>query len=147
MQETKTPVKIAVAAMITNIVLSLILLKPMKHSGLALANSAAASVNFIVLFFMLRKRLGRLDGRNIAMSFMKVSAASAATGLAIWSIVRGDMWVQGGRTVEKTAIMAGVVLFYLAAYVLIMRLLRSEELTYLVKMYKERKGKTDPGNP
>ncbi|MBI5739717.1 MAG: murein biosynthesis integral membrane protein MurJ [Nitrospirae bacterium] len=141
MQDTKTPVKIAVFAVITNIILSLLLLKPLRHSGLALANSVAASANFCVLFFMLRKKLGNVDGRKIAASFMKISAASAVTGIAGWLIVRGDIWMHGGRTVEKTGIMIAAVLFYLAVYVLIMRMLKSEELTYLVKMYKEKRKK------
>ncbi|RJQ51341.1 MAG: murein biosynthesis integral membrane protein MurJ [Nitrospiraceae bacterium] len=141
MQDTKTPVKIAVIAMITNIALSLVLLGPMKHSGLALANAAAASVNFCVLFFMLRKKLGSIDGRKIAGSFMKISAASAVTGLMGWSIIRGDMWTQSGMIAEKAGALAGVTALYLTVYFLIMHLLGSEELKYLVRMYRERKKK------
>ncbi|MBI5408357.1 MAG: murein biosynthesis integral membrane protein MurJ, partial [Nitrospirae bacterium] len=92
LQDTKTPVKIAVIAMITNVVLSLLFLKPMKHSGLALANAIASMVNFGILFFMLRRKLGRVDGKNIAASFAKIFTASAVTGLISWLIIRGDMW-------------------------------------------------------
>ena len=55
MQDTITPVKVAVIALLTNILLSLIFLGPLQHSGLALANAVASSVNFTALFFMLRK--------------------------------------------------------------------------------------------
>lgn len=141
MQDTKTPVKIAVIAMLTNVAVSLLLMKPMKHNGLALANAVAASVNFSMLFFMLRKKLRRVEGGKIAASFMKISAASAAAGLASWTIIRSDMWTQGGRVIEKAGIMSGVIALFLAVYFFITYVLGSDELKYILKMYRERKGK------
>ncbi|MDP3297122.1 MAG: murein biosynthesis integral membrane protein MurJ [Thermodesulfovibrionia bacterium] len=138
MQDTKTPVKIAVIALTTNIILSFILMGPLKHGGLALANAIASTVNFTVLFFMLRRKLGRVEGRKILSSFIKVSTASAVTGLISWFIIRGDMWMESGKIIEKASAMTGVIALYIAVYVLIMYLFRSEELTYLIKMLKKK---------
>lgn len=138
MQDTRTPVKVAVIALLTNIILSLIFLGPLKHSGLALANAIASSVNFTALFFMLRKKLGRVEGRKIAASFIKISTASAVTGLMGWFIIRGDMWMESGKIIEKASAMTGVIALYIAVYILIMYLFRSEELTYLIKMRKKK---------
>ena len=138
MQDTKTPVKVAVIALLTNIILSLIFLGPLKHSGLALANAIASSVNFTALFFMLRKKLGRVEGRKIAASFIKISTASAVTGLMGWFIIRGDIWMQSGKIIEKASAMTGVIALYIAVYILIMYLFRSEELTYLINMRKKK---------
>ncbi|MBI4681340.1 MAG: murein biosynthesis integral membrane protein MurJ [Nitrospirae bacterium] len=138
MQDTKTPVKVAVIALLTNIILSLIFLGPLKHSGLALANAIASSVNFTALFIMLRKKLGRVEGRKIAASFIKISTASAVTGLMGWFIIRGDIWMQSGKIIEKASAMTGVIALYIAVYILIMYLFRSEELTYLIKMRKKK---------
>jgi putative peptidoglycan lipid II flippase len=113
-------------------------MKPLKHSGLALANAIASSVNFTLLFIMLRKKLGRIEGKKIVMSFIKISLASAVTGLMSWFIIRGDMWTQGGRTLEKAGILTLVIAVFLAVYVLIMHLLGSEELKYLVNMRKKK---------
>ncbi len=55
-QDTRTPVKIAVIAMITNIVLNLILILPLAHAGLALATSLAAILNAGLLYHGLRKQ-------------------------------------------------------------------------------------------
>ena len=52
-QDTKTPMKIAVAAVLTNVALSLLLIGPLKHMGLALAVSLAAWVNAGLLFLVL----------------------------------------------------------------------------------------------
>ena len=138
MQDTRTPVKVAVIALLTNIILSLIFLGPLQHSGLALANAIASSVNFTALFFMLRKKLGRVEGRKIAASFIKISTASAVTGLMGWFIIRGDMWMESGKIIEKAGVMTGVIALYIAVYILIMYLFRSEELTYLIKMRKKK---------
>ena len=76
LQDTKTPVRVAVVAMVTNIVMSLLLMGPLKHAGLAFANAIASGANFMLLFYFLRKRLGRVDARKILKSFAKVCGAS-----------------------------------------------------------------------
>lgn len=55
-QDTKTPMKIAVTAVIVNVILALILVKSMAHTGLALAISVAAWVNAGLLFVVLWRR-------------------------------------------------------------------------------------------
>jgi putative peptidoglycan lipid II flippase len=54
-QDTRTPVKIAVIAMVANIVLNLALILPLAHAGLALATSLAALLNASLLYLGLRK--------------------------------------------------------------------------------------------
>lgn len=61
-QDTKTPMKIAVKAMIANMALNLLFVAPMlyysyeaPHVGLALATSASAYMNAALLFFALRR--------------------------------------------------------------------------------------------
>ena len=51
----KTPVRIGVISMATNIILNIALYKPLGHVGLALATSIAAAVNAILLYRGLRK--------------------------------------------------------------------------------------------
>lgn len=54
-QDTKTPVKAAIVAMIANMVLSFALMWPFNHVGLALATSLAGWVNALQLWFGLIK--------------------------------------------------------------------------------------------
>ena len=54
-QDTKTPVKIGVVAMFSNIIMNLIFIGPLAHAGLALATSLAAFINAGLLFYFLRK--------------------------------------------------------------------------------------------
>ncbi|MBL4637917.1 MAG: polysaccharide biosynthesis C-terminal domain-containing protein, partial [Proteobacteria bacterium] len=54
-QDTKTPVKIGIIAMVTNMVLNIILMLQFAHVGLALATSISAGLNAALLFVGLRK--------------------------------------------------------------------------------------------
>lgn len=49
-KDTKTPVKCAFVSFLVNIVFNLLLMKPMGHSGVALASSLAAFVNAFMLY-------------------------------------------------------------------------------------------------
>lgn len=104
LQDTRTPVRIAVLSLLTKIILSLLLMGPMRHGGLALATSLASGVNLLLLIVALKKRLGRIGGRvilrsisksmgsGILMAFMLVGAAKSFlpnegigfSGLLIW---------------------------------------------------------------
>ena len=55
-QDTRTPVRIGVIAMITNMVLNLLLVLPLAHAGLALATSLSAFVNAGLLLRILRRK-------------------------------------------------------------------------------------------
>ncbi len=55
-QDTKTPVKIGIIAMVVNMVLNIILMMQLAHVGLALATSLSAMLNAGLLYAGLRKR-------------------------------------------------------------------------------------------
>jgi len=55
-KDTRTPVKIAIAALVVNIILNIILMIPLKHVGLALATSLASFFNLGMLLLLLERR-------------------------------------------------------------------------------------------
>ncbi|MFH1782502.1 MAG: murein biosynthesis integral membrane protein MurJ [Candidatus Omnitrophota bacterium] len=76
LKDTATPVKIASISLVLNIILSFVLMFYMKINGLALATSCSGIVNFLLLFFALREKIGSFDGFNILVSSSKVFLAS-----------------------------------------------------------------------
>lgn len=54
-QDTKTPVKIGIIAMVANMVMNLIFVWPLAHAGLALATALAAFINAGLLYRTLRR--------------------------------------------------------------------------------------------
>jgi len=83
LQDTKTPVKIAVVALLVNMVMGVILMFPLKHGGLALATSIASAVNVIVLYVMLQRRIGRFLEKEFFVSVSRIILSSLIMAGAI----------------------------------------------------------------
>ncbi len=82
--DTKTPVRVAIAAVVVNLALTLLLMRLFAHVGVALATSLAGWVNALTLFALLKRRGHfRLDGRaqrslpRIALSSLAMAAVLA----------------------------------------------------------------------
>jgi putative peptidoglycan lipid II flippase len=138
LQDTRTPVKIAILALCTNIVLSMIaiLWTPLAHGGLALATSLASMLNLGLLTVMLRKKIGRMDGRRILTSLLKIVPASIAMGAIGWWISRNPVWIRAGILVqERTPGQRHGR--ERALHITAMWILRSEELKFIWECEKE----------
>ncbi|HPN73249.1 MAG TPA: murein biosynthesis integral membrane protein MurJ [Candidatus Omnitrophota bacterium] len=81
MGDTKTPVKTASAGLLVNLLLNLALMWPLKVGGLALATSVAATLNFIMLYALLSKKIGELGTKRLLVSFIKISIATVIMGI------------------------------------------------------------------
>lgn len=138
MQNTRTPVTVAACSLVANIVLSLILMGPMKHNGLALANAMASMINFSVLFYMLRKKLGTIGARGIFGSALRSTAASALMGLAGWGALRGPLWEAPGNTALKAVLLSGTIALCIGIYLGLSKALRSDELAFLSAAIKKK---------
>ncbi|OGW46874.1 MAG: murein biosynthesis integral membrane protein MurJ [Nitrospirae bacterium RBG_13_41_22] len=138
MQDTKTPVKVAIVALTANIILSIILMKPLKHSGLALANALASGVNFALLFFFLRQKLKRIDTWRILHSFTKTAIASFVMGVVGWMLLHGKIWQIHGGTLNKVFYLSGTIAICIMVYISLSYLLKSEEVSYVIEMIKQK---------
>ena len=139
LQDTKTPVKIAALSVVTNIIFSFILVGPLRHGGLALANAIASAVNFFVLFYFLRKKLIKVDGRKIGLSFIKTAAASVLMGIAGFFAVNSSLWNADAGLIERAGALSVIMVFCVALYLLTAYLMKSDELQYLIKMREKKK--------
>ncbi|MFA5388127.1 MAG: murein biosynthesis integral membrane protein MurJ [Candidatus Omnitrophota bacterium] len=84
LKDTLTPVKIAGVSLLLNVALNVALMFPLKIGGLALSASIAGIFNFLALFYMLRKKIGPLDGMGILSSFIKMTIAGLVMALVIY---------------------------------------------------------------
>jgi putative peptidoglycan lipid II flippase len=139
LQDTKTPVRIALLALAANIVLSVVLIQtPLQHGGLALANSLAAALNITLLTKRLRKKIGRMDGRRIFNSLIKIVPASIVMGVIGWWVSSNPVWDSPGNTLYKTEWLAGGMTASVVFYVLAMWAMRSDELMFLWGMVRRK---------
>jgi putative peptidoglycan lipid II flippase len=98
LHDTKTPVAVGVAAMSLNLVFSLLFsdlfqrLGWAPHGGLALANSLATYLEAFALLFLMRRRLGGLEGRRILAGFGQAALAALAMGAVVvaWLLLAGN---------------------------------------------------------
>lgn len=88
MQDTSTPVKISLVAVVMNIAGGLTLGPRMGVEGLALSFSIASTVQMLLLLIMLRVRLGSLDDARILNSTLKIIVASAVMAAVVWVMLR-----------------------------------------------------------
>ena len=97
-QDTKTPVKIAMVAMVTNIVLNLILVFPLAHAGLALATTLSATLNAGLLFYFLKKQQVYLPRPGWPKFWAQLLSANGAM-LAFLIVFNPDLsfWIAQGR--------------------------------------------------
>ncbi|MGB2661560.1 MAG: murein biosynthesis integral membrane protein MurJ [Candidatus Omnitrophota bacterium] len=121
MGDTKTPVKTASVSLIVNLVLNLILMWPLKVGGLALATSIAATLNFIVLYVILVKRIGDIGTSSILSSLAKIAAATAV--MSVFTFISTRVFLQGTGTAGVkdfagifSIVLASGAVYLIAAY-------------------------------
>ncbi len=141
LQDTKTPVKIAIIALFTNILCSaaLIFWTPLAHGGLALAASLASMLNISLLTIELRKKIGRIDASRILRSLLKIIPTSIVMGMIGWWISRNPVWELGGKALFKTGLLGGGVVVSVLFYISVMWALKSEELEFIWGMVKRKR--------
>lgn len=124
LEDTRTPVKIAVACLVANVALGVLLMGPLAHVGLALAVSASSLLNFLLLhIFLTRKRGTRLmpSGAVLKTGALSILVGWGAYATAVWH----PWWVL-------------LIPFWVVAYVVLGLILRLEEARLFVDMFRSR---------
>ena len=128
LQDARTPVRIAMISIMANILLGVILMKPLAHGGLALATSLASMINLVLLMHALRARLGALGWRQIVQSAGKAFFSSLVMGIVVWASAK-NLIPQAGRTFSGLFIGVAVSIgIGLGIYGITSYLLKSQEL-------------------
>nr|WP_290668964.1 murein biosynthesis integral membrane protein MurJ [Ardenticatena sp.] len=93
LHDTLTPVLVGVAAMMLNIMLSLVFMRTIgdptnltrgPHAGLALANTIATTIEALLLLWLLRQRMGGLEGRRLLHATTRLGMAALGMGALLW---------------------------------------------------------------
>jgi len=136
-QDTKTPVQVATITLIANGLLSLLLMGPLRHGGLALALSLSSTVQLLLLIFILRGRGDLLDLKPMVSSAARSVAASAVMGLVLYDL--NGRWLSTGEpgTFWSHALaLISVISVGVAVYFLMARIFRCREISSVLDMIK-----------
>ncbi len=86
LQDTVTPVKVSVVTFLAYLFFGLILMGPLKHGGLALALSLSSSINFILLVFLLKRKMPQWTLTPIIVSISKTFLSAVIMGLSVYCL-------------------------------------------------------------
>jgi putative peptidoglycan lipid II flippase len=100
LDKRKTPMVVSFIAVALNLVLNWIFTRQLGwgHRGLALSTACVASSNFLILYFLMRSHLGRLESRAMLTLLTRVALASALLCLIAWT---GSHWLLADWAVER----------------------------------------------
>ncbi len=142
LQDSKTPMKSAMFAVATNVILNLTLIWFMGTAGLALSTAICSYLQVIILTILLRKRFKSSPIHGLGTAILK---AAAAVGLMCISggaiLILTDKLPQN----HKTALLQLALIVPLSAlvYLLAAKILRIEELSLLIGASAKKQGPHD----
>ncbi len=123
LKDTRTPVRVAFWAFLSNLVLSLLLMRPLGTVGLALANLGTAAFQSIWLQRLLERKQQALSARSYTQPLVQIAGAGAAMTLitwAGWQVFVLAMEVGKVRDTLAVAVLvpAGVAVYFATLWVL-----------------------------
>lgn len=122
LQDTRTPMVNGAISVVFNIVLNIILVKFMQHSGLALATSISTIITVILLLWGLKIKIGSLGVRVYTITFLKTGVASIIMGLTSYLIYNKlyalfEMSKLYNLIALLVAVGVGIILYIILCYV------------------------------
>ncbi|MCG7927538.1 MAG: polysaccharide biosynthesis C-terminal domain-containing protein, partial [Candidatus Thiodiazotropha taylori] len=122
-QDTKTPVRIGIIAMVANMVLNLILVFPLAHAGLALATTLSSWLNAYLLYRALIKQGIYRPDPGWPMLLLRITLSALAMGLMLWwGAGAVDGWLEAGswdRVWRLAGLIVVAMLLYFASFFLL----------------------------
>lgn len=142
LNDTRTPVIIALVTVAVNLTLSLVLSGPFYQGGLALALALSTTMEMVLLSWFLRRKIGPLDPDSstaLPVTIFKIVIAGDAMGLAIFLVSRlleGPL--DSGNKLLVLVLMLVIIGFGGAVYFCVAYLLKIEELRKVVGRFLKR---------
>lgn len=140
LHDTRTPVFVGTFDLIAFWLICLALAGPMKHAGVALATSAGFWINALLLYALLRRRLGRIEGRALLASLGRVLAATLAMSLALIAVAERLLPFRPGWNLAlRAGWVAGLVVLAAAVFLGAATLLGAPEVDEVLGALRRRK--------
>jgi len=115
LKDTKTPVVVAFFITFIYVAMALLLMGPLRVSGIALALSVTALVNFVSLFILIEKKIGQIPKRLILLFALKTAAYTGVMGSVVWlSFTR--LAPSDGSLAARGALLLGTILLAVLVY-------------------------------
>jgi len=138
LKDTKTPVVVAFFVMISYIGSSLFLMGPLRAGGIALALSLSSLINFVALFYLLEKKLGRIEKKDLFISALKSALSAVVMAGAIWIFI-DQFDFEKLVFIEKSSVVLAAILGGVIVYLIMNLLFKHEDLKSLKQAFSKEK--------
>ena len=132
-KDTRTPMINGIIAVVINVILNLMLIKYMAHSGLALATSIAVITSAILLLIGLRKKIGDFGLSNIMSCFIKVCAASAIMGVIVYNVYNTMLTKVANTKIMELILLVCIILIGAVIYLTFCYIFRVKEINLIIR--------------
>ena len=137
--DSRVPALVSGGAIAVNVLASVALVRAIGFRGLALGTSIASIANGAGLVWLLRRRLGSLDGRRLSVTMVKVAASSAVMAIAAVAIQHAMVRVAPGSGLAAQLLRLGASIGGgMAALAVTAKILRVDEFGDIVEMLRGR---------
>ena len=139
--QRKTPMFVSFGAVGLNLLLNWLFTVRLGwgHQGLALSTACIATTNFIVLYALMHRHLGRLESRAMVSLLLRLCLAAAVLAGVCWA---GRHWLLAGWAVErfwpKAGALAAVIAAAAGAFLICATALRIREMQDIVVAVQRR---------
>jgi putative peptidoglycan lipid II flippase len=138
-QDTATPVKVALIAMTVNVVLSILLLGFLQHTGIALANSIAVWTNALLLYVMLRRKVGQIGDDKLVRRLPRLLGSALGMSAMTWILTAGaSAWFADRALGHEALGLAGIILASSAFYAFLLQLTGAVKLQELLALLRRK---------
>ena len=86
--DTQTPMKISIVCLSLNLICAVFLIGPFEAAGLGAANTVSAGLNVALLLYALRRKLARLELKDLQYSLFNLLGAAVCAGGVAWGLCR-----------------------------------------------------------
>jgi putative peptidoglycan lipid II flippase len=134
LKDIKTPVFVASIVMVVYISCSFLLMNPLRVGGIALALSIASICNFIALFYLLERKIGRIKKKIILRSAFKSALYASGMGVVVWYFIR---YFDFDRLIfiQRLGVLAAAITLGVVVYILLNLLFSHSELKSLRNVF------------
>lgn len=139
--DTKTPMINSSLALIINIILNFILIKPFGYVGLAISTSIASIITVILLFISLKKKNGYFGGDKILKTGIKSLVSGIVMGVVTLTSYNFMYDLFGNGMIKEIMALALAVIIGALIYGILIILFKVEEINLIINFIKNNKRK------
>lgn len=117
LDDTRTPMRVGIFCLASNVLLALALAFPFQQVGLAAANSVSALINMGLLLYAFVRKMPKFDPRHLAPSVARIAALACMAGIVAWGThAAWESWIGHASKVRQAGAVLVPGVAALAAY-------------------------------